>query len=163
MPTHPPAGAWLRLLRFWSALDAGEIAKAENEIQEAWAGVPGLTGLRQYQALVAFETAMFFTRFVDDASLRDEAYAFGVASGRKCPTRASADVARLFVEGRIDDARNKAAAYIGQLVKTPMCPEHTLEHVRDWFERILDPAVPVLSKEAVQSVAAGGEAASAGA
>jgi hypothetical protein len=145
--TDPSVAAWMAVKRFWAELDGGDVRAAAREIDAAWRGIGALQGLAFQRAVIAFETAMFFTRFVDDGESARAAFECGDATMRKCVTRNSAIIARLFVQGKIAEATMMAHTIVGRLKRNPMVPSVQESHLRDWYARILDPTIPTLTRD----------------
>jgi hypothetical protein len=152
-----PYIAYLHLLRYCAEFDAGNVVAAFVEIQAAWDGIQALDKYRPYQASIAFETAVFFTRFAKDDELAATAFGFGLAADPKSDGRRGAEAAKLFVQGCVEEAMRMLDEDCKTVSERKDTRGRLVTHVREWNDRILDAAIPVWSREEMAVEAERGE------
>jgi hypothetical protein len=152
-----PYRAYLQLLRFWTELDVGNVLAAMTEVEGAWRLVAALRHYGPLQATLAFETAMFFTRFVADPELAAKASELGMQTDPASKTRKAVEAAKLFVDGKPGRARFRLMEARREWETLGGISERVWEHIDDWYARILDPAIPTLTREQAEAAIAQGD------
>lgn len=134
-------GYW-ELLHYWCAMDRNEVAGAEPWLREAWLKIRD--GSKKHRALReagGYETAIYFTRFIHDPDLANEAASRMEKEFPKSERREILEAARLWTAGKdVEAARRLAKVWLR--IKAIQNSDSLTDHVDDWFQRILDPAIP---------------------
>ncbi len=143
----PGYEAYWNLSGYWSRLDGGDIEGARKYLDEAWNLIQELAPVKPYQSMLAFEVAMYYTRFVKDEVKASMAYGLGMGADPQCQTKMSYELAKHFVNGNIEEARKLSEEYVNEARTRLTGNEHLISHVEDWYKRILDPGIAVVNVE----------------